>query len=217
LKPRIKTAQHSHLLWWQKPSVGLQSTLESLDIGVILLSSKGEVVTMNRAAARLLEATGGLRATQEGLCAERPDESDRLRLLIEKATTATTVESTSAIAVSRRDHPPLQLLISPVTGFDLDEKHPVRAIVFAGDSARSVAPNGNVLRLLFGLTPAECRLATLLADGYSPPEIAEMHGVSRNTLKSQLASIYGKTGTSRQAQLVRLLLQLPEIRPDIAS
>ena len=57
----------------------------------------------------------------------------------------------------------------------------------------------------------------LLADGHSLTAITEMIGVSRNTVKSQLSSIYGKTGTSRQAQLVRLLLQLPATRPSIKS
>jgi DNA-binding CsgD family transcriptional regulator len=67
------------------------------------------------------------------------------------------------------------------------------------------------------LTPAECRVAILLADGHSPATIAEMVGVSRNTLKTQMSSIYGKTGTSRQAQLVRLLLQLPTTGRNVGS
>jgi DNA-binding CsgD family transcriptional regulator len=82
----------------------------------------------------------------------------------------------------------------------------------SGGSTQQAGPADNPLRSLFGLTPAECRLVALLADGHSLSEIMELVGVSRNTVKSQLASIYGKTGTSRQAQLVRLLLQLPEMR-----
>jgi DNA-binding CsgD family transcriptional regulator len=64
------------------------------------------------------------------------------------------------------------------------------------------------LRTLFRLTPAECRVALLLGEGHAPPAIAELIGVSTNTLKTQLASIYRKTGTSRQGQLVRMLSQL---------
>ncbi len=51
-------------------------------------------------------------------------------------------------------------------------------------------------------------VALLLGDGHGPPVIASMIGVTANTLKTQLASIYRKTGTSRQAQLVRVLSQL---------
>ncbi len=46
-------------------------------------------------------------------------------------------------------------------------------------------------------------LLTLLSQLFS--EIANVLAVSVNTVKSQLASVYAKTGTSRQGQLVRLL------------
>jgi DNA-binding CsgD family transcriptional regulator len=220
LKPPIKAARHSHLAASRNPSARVQSTLNSLAVGVILLSPKGQVVTMNRAAERLLAESGGLQASREGLLAERAEESARLKQLVAEATAASAgagLEPAGVLTVSRGNHSPLQLLVFPVRGFDLDERHPVRAIVVAGDSAQRVGPAHDTLRVLFGLTPAECRLATLLADGHSPTAMTEMGGVSRNTLKSQLSSIYGKTGTSRQAQLVRLLLQLPATSPSSKS
>jgi DNA-binding CsgD family transcriptional regulator len=39
-------------------------------------------------------------------------------------------------------------------------------------------------------------------------EIAELLNVSLNTLKSQLASVYLKTNTARQSQLIRLITRL---------
>jgi DNA-binding CsgD family transcriptional regulator len=62
--------------------------------------------------------------------------------------------------------------------------------------------------MLFGLTPAECRVSLLLADGHAPKEIADSLGVTANTVKSHLSSIYNKTDTSRQSQLAHLLGQL---------
>jgi DNA-binding CsgD family transcriptional regulator len=64
------------------------------------------------------------------------------------------------------------------------------------------------LRDLFGLTPAECRVALLLADGKSPKEIAGTLCVTAHTMKSHLSSIFSKTSTSGQVQLMRLLTQL---------
>ena len=116
--------------------------------------------------------------------------------------------SGGALSISRRQRPPLHVLISPVRGVDAEARHPIRALLFISDPTARIRPAGQTLADLFGLTPAECRLALLLADGRAPTEITDILGVSRNTLKSQLASIYQKTGTSRQAQLVRLLLQL---------
>jgi DNA-binding CsgD family transcriptional regulator len=219
LKPHTTPALHSHLASSQNASTSLRSKLDLLALGVILLSPKGRVVTMNSAAERLLE-DGGLQVTRDRLLAEGAAESARLQQLVAEATAAPAdagSEPAGVLTVSRRNRSPLQLLVSPARGFDLDERHPVRAIVFAGDPAQGAGLTNETLRVLFGLTPAECRLAILLADGHSLTTIAGMVGVSRNTVKSQLSSIYGKTGTSRQAQLVRLLLQLPATRPSIAS
>jgi DNA-binding CsgD family transcriptional regulator len=222
LKLHTKRADrlHPHLATSRNRSANLQSTLDSLTLGLILLSPKGQVVTMNRAAERLLAENGGLQASSDGLRAEHAEESARLKELIVRATAASAdvrLEPAGVLTVSRRNRSPLQLQVSSARGFDVDERHPVRAIVFAGDSAQRGGPTHDTLRVLFGLTPAEGRLAMLLADGHAPTAIAEMVGVSRNTLKSQLSSIFRKTGTSRQAQLVRLLLQLPTTRPSIES
>jgi DNA-binding CsgD family transcriptional regulator len=59
---------------------------------------------------------------------------------------------------------------------------------------------------LYHLTPAEERLATLLAQGESLKEAAEGLGISRNTAATQLKSVFQKTGVHRQSDLVRLVL-----------
>ncbi len=59
--------------------------------------------------------------------------------------------------------------------------------------------------VLFGLTPAESRLATALCDGASLNQYAEQQGVSSNTARIQLKSIFSKTNTNRQAELIKLL------------
>ena len=68
------------------------------------------------------------------------------------------------------------------------------------------APSGE-LRDLFGLT-AEIRLAAAVFEGLSLPEAAEKFGISINTVRFQLARIFDKTGVSRQAELVKLMMQL---------
>lgn len=66
-----------------------------------------------------------------------------------------------------------------------------------------------LLTAAFGLSPAECRVASLLADGMAPKRIAEALGVQYDTVRKQLLSIYQKTATNRQPELVRLLMNLP--------
>ena len=218
LCPHIKRAYrfHLHLAGSRNQRDSLQTALDSLAMGVILLASRGQIVTMNHAAERLLADNDNLAISREGLRARRPDESARLEQLIAKATATSEDEGlrpAGFLTISSRHRSPLLLLVSPVRGLDVDDAHPVRAIVFLTDPAQRIRPTQSTQRALFGFTPAEYRLAMLLADGEKPTAIGEMIGVSRNTLKSQLSSIYRKTGTSRQAQFVRLLLQLPTTSP----
>jgi DNA-binding CsgD family transcriptional regulator len=99
------------------------------------------------------------------------------------------------------------MLVAPASNLPLDLEHPVAAIVFVNDPEQRPRPPQEVLNSLFGLTPAESRVALLLTDGHSVRRIAEMIGVKNSTLKSQLSSIYRKTSTSRQSELMRLMMQ----------
>lgn len=55
------------------------------------------------------------------------------------------------------------------------------------------------------LTPAESRIARGIARGEPLAAIAEANGISIGTARTQLKSVFVKTGTHRQAQLVALL------------
>ena len=213
LKPHFKRAYqlHTQLTATRERSAGLQAALDTLSNGVILIDLQMRVISMNREAERITAASDGLLVGQAGVRAKHAGESARLGKLIYDAVTTSHsngLNSAGAINISRREKPPVHVLVSPVRGIDVGERHPIRAILFINDPTQRVRPASQTLADLFGLTPAESRLAMLLADGRAPTEVTDILGVSRNTLKSQLASIYQKTGTSRQAQLVRLLLQL---------
>ena len=60
---------------------------------------------------------------------------------------------------------------------------------------------------LFGLTATEARLAIRLADGLSLREAAELMEVTESTVRTYSKRIFGKTGVSRQSELVRLVLK----------
>ena len=213
LRPHIQRAYrlYSELTKAKARSAGLMACLDSFSCGVILLGPQMQVLAMNRAAERLTKSNNGLQVSRSGLGAERPGETAQLHRLVVAALATSKgrgLDAAGAMTVSRREQSPIHLLVSPVRGIDLGYSDRVGAIVFINDPAQHVHPREETLRAIFGLTTAECRVAVLLADGRATAEIGHMLDVSRNTLKSQLASIYGKTGTSRQSQLVRLLLQL---------
>jgi len=61
------------------------------------------------------------------------------------------------------------------------------------------------LRRHFGLTAAEARLAAEILKGDGRAAAARRGGISAATAKTHLSSIFEKTGTHRQAELIRLL------------
>ncbi len=59
----------------------------------------------------------------------------------------------------------------------------------------------------YGLTPAEARIALELVEGKKLAQIAIFFEISRTTVAFHMRNIFQKTGTSRQAELVALLLR----------
>jgi DNA-binding CsgD family transcriptional regulator len=66
-------------------------------------------------------------------------------------------------------------------------------------------PSPRTLQRLFGLTAAETQLAIELARGGNLLDISCSQRLSRTTIRSHLASLFVKTQTRRQAELVSLL------------
>jgi len=214
LKPHIQCAfrLHSELSAANNRTTGLLNALDALSVAVILVGPLMQVVAMNKAAERIAAEQDGLLVTRAGLHAERVEEADLLAKMLRRAASTKGVDGFSAggtVLVSRRARPPVQVLISPVrhsSEFDFCGDQPVSAIALVIDSSHKQRPTQDILRALFGLTPAECRVALLLGDGRAPKEIAGMIGVTADTVRSQIKSIFAKTGVNRQTDLVRLLL-----------
>jgi DNA-binding CsgD family transcriptional regulator len=69
-------------------------------------------------------------------------------------------------------------------------------------------PREDTLRVVFDLTPAEARLAQGITRGDTLEEIATSLGIKMPTARTQLAAVFAKTGTRRQAKLVAILTRL---------
>jgi DNA-binding CsgD family transcriptional regulator len=99
-------------------------------------------------------------------------------------------------------------LLSPQAAMGSFGLRPVVMLLFYHPSSAPAIDSG-LLYAAFGLSPAECRIASLLAEGLSLKEIASRQGTQHDTIRKQLRSIYQKTATHRQPDLIRLLLHLP--------
>lgn len=69
----------------------------------------------------------------------------------------------------------------------------------------------------FGLSQTEIEVLRLLAEGYSPADIAERRRRSVETVRVQIKSLQARTGTRSQQELLRLTLAMIENLSDQAS
>ena len=83
------------------------------------------------------------------------------------------------------------------------------AILYVGDPDRIMVFDNARIAKLYGLSRAESRVAALLASGYRLEQAADMLGVAYETVRKHLKQIFSKTGTYRQAELVRILVNGP--------
>jgi DNA-binding CsgD family transcriptional regulator len=211
LAPHMQRAFKLHLEFSElkAQSVSYETTLDMLATGVIFLGFKGEVLLLNRSATAFLAERDGLQASRAGIRAEREPESDLLTKTISEACSRSISNGPSVggtMLVSRRGRPPLQILVCPTRNSPIGLSRAVAAVAFVNDPLQQQRPPQEVLRVLYGLSPAESRVALLLGDGRAPREIANIVGVTDNTVRSQIKSIFSKTGVKRQGELVRLLL-----------
>jgi DNA-binding CsgD family transcriptional regulator len=81
------------------------------------------------------------------------------------------------------------------------------ALVFITDPERLPVPQADHLRQLYGLTRMEASVAVSALRGEGLQAIADELGISPTTARTHLQHVFEKTGTCRQAELVRLILQ----------
>jgi DNA-binding CsgD family transcriptional regulator/PAS domain-containing protein len=185
--------------------------LDQLRQGVVLLDAKGNVLLVNQAAKTILSGERALRLTCRGLVAAIPSENRRLSALIQGAIDTGCrlgLHSGGAMQISRYgSRRPLQVLVTPLRtkSIYLGKDVPVAAI-FVSDPECTALCDPTFYAQLFGLTGAEARLAEILASGINLKDAADQLGLALSTLRSQLKSIFAKTNTNRQSELVRLLL-----------
>jgi len=193
-----------------------QFLLDRLSTPALLLNGSGTIVEANDKADRLL-ATDNLLDTRDGrLVALGAGQNETLQAALASALGAANGRSggfreSVPVRLGRNAMPALLVLTPlPMAAFAMFEVVDPQARLLV----QILLPEGplsidhTLLAGLFGLTPAEGRVACLIAAGIAPPRAATMLGVSHNTVRTHLARCYDKIGVGSQAALIRLLTPL---------
>jgi DNA-binding CsgD family transcriptional regulator/PAS domain-containing protein len=188
--------------------------IDVMPIGVVMLDQNGAVIEANRSARAVLEAGEGLTVANGGLAVDIGGRQTQLRELItrsEKQAPAFASGELTLLPVRRQaGQRPLTLLLMPLEQtIEAHVKQAPVALLFIGDPERSVGFDQTRIARLYGLSRAESRVAALLASGYRLEQVAEALDIAYETVRKHLKQIFGKTGTYRQAELVRMLVTGP--------
>ncbi|NND67281.1 MAG: helix-turn-helix transcriptional regulator [Halioglobus sp.] len=186
--------------------------VNQLSVASIILDEQGRLLSANPVGQALLDQGDGLAVKDEHLTLEGRDNNKALQEALVTITRAQQAGETSMVRALRVPRPAgradLGLVIRPVPTSQWSEgQSSPSAAVFISDPDLQESTSGQILGELFELTPAEANLATLLARGLSLAEVSSAQGISQHTARAQLKSIFAKTGVSRQAELVRLVLK----------
>lgn len=184
---------------------GIANALELIQIAAIAVGRFGAVIGMNGQAEAALGPDLAIRNNRLTLH-DRQANADLTRLIDQLRHTSDLLTLPSSPIVMRRiDKRPIVIQMQPVPPAARSPFLGARAILLIRDLEGNATFDQNILVTTFELTPAQARLAAILARGDSVEEAAQATGISIATARNHLKAIFQKTGTHRQAELVALL------------
>lgn len=193
----------------------LGAVLDSVPKAILLLNRSGAVIYANAAADRLLSAADGLSVSDRRLEATSPGARKSLDRLLRDAVVVPfpTRHKRRVTKVPRISggHPyvvraaPIETTPDIADTNDLPNS-PHLLVTISDPEAQHSAPAAGELQVIYGLTPAEANLAVELSRGATLARVAERQGIAVSTVRKYLRSVFDKTGTHRQAELVQRLV-----------
>lgn len=197
----------------RKALMGADEALNRIAVGVFLIDAERKVLFRNRRADDLIAEADGLSLSREGLLrGEKPAQTQALRDIIDMAVARVANgerQSSDAVALTRDSGKrPLIAVACPLGRGPAAAGEPAVGLFVTDPEWRS-SDAAEAVAQLYGLSPAETRLALALVRGLRLDEIAEEFGLSRNTVSYTLKNLFRKTETDRQADLISLFLSNP--------
>lgn len=227
LNELIPHIQRAFVLYQQfagirKDSANLQQLIAHLPHGALLYDSKGELICVNQKAIELGELHSDLDVSDIRFSIKDISvKQDYIANLFHVLKRGDDSKQACRVTHFTNKQSPITILLVP---FGIEHTNPyqeqslfnefeVGAMVYLYDRQHPIHVNSNFLQAIFGLTETETAVCELIAKGYNRNEIATILERSAHTIKDHIKSIFVKTGSHTQSDLIATLLTSPVYPP----
>ena len=220
LLPHLKRVAkiQRHIFEFSSKALIGYTLIDKLTQPIMLLNLTGEVSHCNLAMQHLLTQISTIKIEKQHLKLPEPDQAQFVANLkhieflhkYQQFSTKQKLED-NCIKITSQENETLYIFTSLLVSEQETKAFGMRPQVMLTfySPTQSVTIDFHLLYAAFNLSPAESRVALGLLDGLCPKQIAQRHQVNIDTVRKQIRSIYKKTATNRQADLVKLLLNMP--------
>ena len=200
----------------QQAQQNLHGIFDRLDLAILILDQQHHIQTKNGLAEKLLHRadliitdplSGRLKAADKKCesqfynalkkCGQKKATPEQQTLCL--TSTIDGLRYVTWTQLANQEH--LEQFHNTPIPFSTDAPEPLIAVLISLPQSHK-GPSIEIIQSILGVTTAEAKLATALANGETLKSYAEQANISHNTARGQLSSIFQKTGINRQAELV---------------
>ena len=192
-----------------------EEVFNRLHTGIVLVDEACNILLSNKSTQEFFEKKSGLVRKENKLTATIPKVQKELENHVGKifSQDLDSPKHVGVMKIARKEpYEPITLLISSIgnqfANVEVSSSR-AKAIVFISEDKQKVHLSPDVLNILYGLSPTEARLTVGIVDGLDLDEIASNLNVSLHTARGYLKSVFKKTGTHKQGELIKLVLSGP--------
>jgi DNA-binding CsgD family transcriptional regulator len=191
-------------------AAALADAWDGLSAAMFLVAANGRIVHANAGGHNMMAAGDLFRAAGGRLVAMDADADQALQDVYTAASNGDTAIGIKGIAVplTARDGSRYVVHVLPLTSGArrrTGTRYAATACLFVQKAAVTTPAAPEVIAKTYKLTPTELRVLLGIVEVGGVPETADALGISASTAKTHLQRVFTKTGTSRQADLVKLV------------
>lgn len=197
------------------------AAFDALSVGVVLLSTDGVLLFASSVADKLLRRGGRALEVDKPLATGSDALVARLRSAIDAVARAEPGDNAVRPASIRLDGDGARAIQVTIVGIDDERARPLLGKVdrpcvlgIVEDPSDEIETIGEKLQRMYGLSEVEIETAMGVAKGGTPKTLARSSDAPTETVRSRLKSVFRKTRTSSQAELVSLIHNLPLWPPE---